>query len=72
MAALIISLALIGLVSVVFFFTGLFGAGINALFRLAYKHHLKLRREQRPGRIILVRHGESKANLDPSKRSMLI
>jgi len=32
-----------------------------------YEEHQKLRREQRPSRIFLIRHGESQANVDTSK-----
>jgi hypothetical protein len=69
MTALIITLALVGLGAVVFYFTGWFTAGINALFLLAYKHHKKVRRAQRPSRIFLIRHGESQANIDTSECS---
>jgi len=64
MIALVISLILLGLGSAVFFFTGWLGICINTLFQLVHKHHQKLRRDQRPSRIFLIRHGESQANVD--------
>jgi hypothetical protein len=69
MTALVISLILIGLVSVLFFFTGWLSIGVDLLLRLAHSRHQKIRRDRRPGRIFLIRHGESQANVDPSKYS---
>ena len=69
MSAVVITLILLGLGlgSAAFFFTGLFGICINALIRLGHNRHKRIRQEQRPGRIFLIRHGESQANVDPSK-----
>ena len=69
MSALVVSFVLLGLTAVVLFFTGWLSIGINALFDLVYKHHQKIRLNQRPSRIFLIRHGESQANVDPSKYS---
>jgi hypothetical protein len=69
MIPLIIILILLGLASVVFFFTGWFDIGINTLLHLTYHRHQKIRRNQRPSRIFLIRHGESQANVDMSKYS---
>lgn len=66
MTVIIITVILLGLIYVIFF-TRWLTTGIDILFRLAYNHHKKLRRELRPSRIFLVRHGESQANLDTSK-----
>ena len=71
MTMLIIGLILLGLGSVVIFFTGLFGTILNILSRLIYDHHKKIRFEQRPGRIFLIRHGESEANVDTSKSTII-
>jgi hypothetical protein len=67
MSTLVLTLILLGLGSLLFFFTGLFGICIDALISLAYRRHKKIRRDGRPGRIFLIRHGESQANVDPSK-----
>jgi hypothetical protein len=71
MIALIVGLILLALGSVVFFFTGLFDVCINALIRIVNSRHRKLRWEQRPGRIFLIRHGESEANIDKSKYTFI-
>ncbi len=67
MAASVIALIHRALAAVVLFFTGWFDAGVTALFELAYHYHRKIRRNKRPGRIFLIRHGESQANIDLSK-----
>ncbi len=67
MAALIITLISLALAAVVLFFTGWLRVGVNALFDIAYRYHQKLRRDKRPPRIFLIRHGESQANIDSSK-----
>ncbi len=69
MSSVAITLILLGLGlgSVAFFFTGLFDICIDALLRLSYRRHQRIRQKQRPGRIFLIRHGESEANVDPSK-----
>lgn len=66
MIALVISLVILGLFSIIFFFTGWFGLAISYIFRLVHAHHKKIRRDQRPTRIFLIRHGESQANVDHS------
>jgi len=71
MATLIITLISLALAAVVLFFTGWLRVGVNALFDLAYRYHQKLRREKRPPRIFLIRHGESQANIDSSKLLLL-
>ncbi len=68
---LVIGLILLGFASVVIFFTGLFGTIFNILIRLMYNHHKKIRLEQRPGRIFLIRHGESQANVDKSESTII-
>jgi hypothetical protein len=67
MTALVVSIILLVLSSIVLFFTGWLTIGINTLFGLVYSYHQKLRRNQRPSRIFLIRHGETQANADPSK-----
>ncbi|CAF0936897.1 unnamed protein product [Adineta steineri] len=64
MSLVVISLFLIGIVSLILFFTGCIDAGINFLIRRAYERHKQTRWNQRPSRIFLVRHGESEANVD--------
>ncbi len=72
MYTLIVSIVLLGLSIIVLFFTGWLRLGINTLFRLVYSYHQKIRRDQRPSRIFLIRHGESQANVDKSKHSLII
>jgi broad specificity phosphatase PhoE len=67
MAALIIILSLVGLASVIFFFTGWLDIAIDTLISLAYSRHQKICRSKRPPRIFLIRHGQSQANIDHSK-----
>jgi hypothetical protein len=67
MSALVTTLALLGFASLVFFFTKWFGIAFNAFIRLFHERHKKIRLEQRPSRIFLIRHGESQANVDTSK-----
>ncbi len=67
MSALIISLILLGLSAVIFFISGWLSFSVKALFRLAHEYHQQIRRDQRPSRIFLIRHGESQANVDTSK-----
>ncbi|CAF0836839.1 unnamed protein product [Adineta steineri] len=54
-----IGLGLIGL-----FVFGFLDICLHILLNFAYNRHKKLRRQQRPSRIFLVRHGESQANAD--------
>jgi hypothetical protein len=72
MTALVVGIILLVLSSIVLFFTGWLTIGINSIFYLAYDYHKKLRRDQRPSRIFLIRHGESQANVDKSKYSLII
>lgn len=51
---------------VVLFVAGLFDIGLAFLLRFLYHRHKQLRRNQRPSRIFLIRHGESEANVDTS------
>jgi hypothetical protein len=67
MIALLVSIVLLILSFIVLFFTGWLRIGINILFNIVYDYHQNLRREQRPSRIFLIRHGESEANVDTSK-----
>jgi hypothetical protein len=69
MTASIISLILLGLSVVIFFISGWLSFSIKALFRLAHEYHQQIRRDQRPSRIFLIRHGESQANVDMSEYS---
>jgi len=62
---LLICLITVGLGSLIFFFNNC-GLCTNFIFRKAYSFHQQLRRAQRPSRIIIVRHGESEANVDPT------
>jgi hypothetical protein len=71
MTALIISSILLGLGAVIFFISGWLSFSVKALFRLGYEYHQKLRRDQRPSRIFLIRHGESQANVDRSEYSFI-
>ena len=71
MSIFFVSLVLLVLSLVVLFFTGWLTIGIDLLFVLAHRYHQKLRRNRRPGRIFLIRHGESQANIDPSNSSPL-
>ena len=66
MIALLVTIVLI---FIVLFFTGWLRLGINFLFGVVYEYHQKLRRDQRPSRIFLIRHGESEANVDTSKHN---
>jgi len=68
MHVLIVSLV-VGLIGLVLVLTGFLRLGIDTLFHLAYCYHKKLRRKQRPGRLFLIRHGESQANVDPSNKT---
>ena len=61
----------VGLIGLVLVLTGFLRLGIDTLFHLAYCYHKKLRRKQRPGRLFLIRHGESQANVDPSNKTSL-
>ncbi len=72
MFALVIAFVLLGLSSIVFYFTGWLDVGIKYIFRLVRHRDRKIRLEQRPSRIFLIRHGESQANVDKSKRSFSI
>jgi hypothetical protein len=56
---------IIGLISILIF--GVFDILLHSLLRFLYDRHKRLRRQQRPSRIFLVRHGESQANVDTSK-----
>jgi hypothetical protein len=67
MTAIIIILSLVGVVSVIFFFIGWLDIAIDTLICLAYSRHQKIRRNKRPARIFLIRHGESQANVDNGK-----
>jgi len=67
MAASIITLSLVGLASVIVFFTGWLDIAIDTLISLAYRRHQRIRRNKRPARIFLIRHGESEANVDNCK-----
>jgi hypothetical protein len=67
MIVLVITLTLLGCASLAFFFTNWFGIAFNAFIRLFHERHKKIRLEQRPSRIFLIRHGESQANVDTSK-----
>ncbi len=67
MSAFVVNLILVGLSTIILFFTGWLSIGINALFRFIHSYHQKIRRDQRPSRIFLIRHGESQANVDTSK-----
>ena len=67
MSIFLVSLLLLAVSLVVLFFTGWLTIGIDVLFVLAHRYHQKLRRSRRPKRIFLIRHGESQANIDPSK-----
>ena len=69
MDALVITLIVLGLASLAFLLTGWLDAIVDILIRLVYKRHKKMRLDQRPSRIFLIRHGESQANIDPSKYS---
>ncbi|CAF1422699.1 unnamed protein product, partial [Adineta steineri] len=64
MSFVVISLFLVGIVSLILFFTGCIDVGINFLIHRAYERHKQTRWNQRPSRIFLVRHGESEANVD--------
>ncbi|CAF1391269.1 unnamed protein product [Adineta steineri] len=64
MCTLIISLIILGLTSLILFFTGYMSTGIRYLMRLAHQQHKLVRMSQRPKRIFLIRHGESQANVD--------
>lgn len=66
MSIFLVSLVLLVLSLVVLFFTGWLTIGIDLFFLLAHRYHQKLRRNRRPRRIFLIRHGESQANVDPS------
>lgn len=68
---IITSSLVIGVLTLVLFFAGVFDIAFKALLRLAYQRHKQLRREQRPQRIFLIRHGESQANIDTSKQRTL-
>jgi hypothetical protein len=59
---ILISIGLIG-----FFVLGLFDLCIHFLMDFFYHRHKRLRQNQRPSRIFLIRHGESQANVDTSK-----
>ena len=72
MSAIIITVVLLGITSLVLFFTGWLGVGINILIRLAYHRHQQIRHGQRPQRIFLIRHGESQANVDTSSGTILV
>jgi hypothetical protein len=67
MNTVLIWLFLIGLGLISLFVIGFFDVCLHLLLRFSYSRHKRLRREQRPSRIFLVRHGESEANLDTSK-----
>ena len=67
MITVVISLAAIAVVSVILFFTGGLYVIIDPFLKLAYTRHQEIRRQQRPKRIFLIRHGESQANVDTSK-----
>ncbi|CAF0872108.1 unnamed protein product [Adineta ricciae] len=71
MITVVISLAAIAIVSVVLFFTGGLYVIIDPLLKLAYTRHQEIRRNQRPKRIFLIRHGESQANVDTTLCSRL-
>jgi len=67
MDASLIWLFLMGVGLISFFVLGWFNICVRILLRFAYEELQKLRREQRPSRIFLIRHGESQANVDTSK-----
>lgn len=50
------------------FLTGAFRFCLHASLRFFHHEHKKFRRHQRPYRIFLIRHGQSQANVDTSKR----
>ena len=64
----LISFIVATIISVVLFFTGGLYVIIDSFLKLAYARHQEIRRQQRPKRIFLIRHGESQANVDTSKR----
>ncbi|CAF0738715.1 unnamed protein product [Rotaria sordida] len=66
MIALVISLIFVGLISFVLFYTGWLIRITNDLICLVFDYHKKVRRDRRPARIFLIRHGESQANVDPT------
>lgn len=68
MTIFFVSLILLVLSLVVLFFTGWLKIGIDLFFVLAHRYHQNLRRNRRPRRIFLIRHGESQANVDPSNQ----
>ncbi|CAF2969025.1 unnamed protein product [Rotaria sp. Silwood2] len=57
-------LIVVGLVGL--FLSGILDACLDFILSFLYTRHQRLRRCQRPGRIFLVRHGESQANIDLS------
>jgi hypothetical protein len=63
----LIWLLLVGVGLISFFVLGLFNICLRIVLQYAYDEHQKLRRQQRPSRIFLIRHGESEANVDTSK-----
>ena len=67
MNTVLIWLFLIGLGLINFFVFGFFDVCFHLLLRFSYSRHKRLRRQQRPSRIFLVRHGESQANVDTSR-----
>ncbi len=69
-ALIITSLVVLGVSAAILFFTGWLTIGISTLFDLIYSYHQKFRRNQRPSRIFLIRHGESQTKVDPSKYSL--
>jgi hypothetical protein len=60
-------LLLVGIGFISFFVFGLFDIFLHALLSYMYERHQRFRRQQRPSRIFLIRHGESQANIDTSK-----
>ncbi|CAF2964757.1 unnamed protein product [Rotaria sp. Silwood2] len=64
MIALVISLVLFGFISLISFYTGWLRSVINDLLCLLFNYQKKIRRDRRPSRIFLIRHGESQANVD--------
>jgi hypothetical protein len=67
---IILILICIGLVSL--YISGFFNVFFHTLLQVSYERHKKLRRNQRPTRVFLVRHGQSQANVDTSKIAFFI
>ena len=72
MTASVVGFILLGLGAVIFFSGGWFRAVVIVLFRLSRSFDKNMRRNLRPSRIFLIRHGESEANIDRSKHSLII